>query len=996
MKQACAVMVGLMVVLCSLLGQAQQSVAANATVPPLIQFSNVATDEGGSTLSGVVSIAFSLYNSQEGGEPLWSETQNNIQLDPTGHYSVQLGITKPNGVPSTLFTTGEARWLGVQIAGQAEQARVLLLSVPYALKAGDAATIGGLPPSAFVLAAPQNGTALAVADSAAAQSAPPAGGTITGTGTVNFLPLWESTSDIISSVLFQSGTGSTARIGVNTATPAATLDVKGSGTIRGTLSLPPAGTSTAAKGANSQPLNLVASAFNSTSGTAVNQTFQWQAEPTGNDTAAPSGTLNLLFGEGATKPSETGLSITSNGLITFATGQTFPGTGDGSVTSVASGAGLTGGPITGSGTLSIATGGVSNTMLANPSLTVTAGTALTGGGSVALGGTTTLNVDTTKVPQLSASNTFTGNQTINGTITATSSAKAIVGTTSGNAASSNGVFGTATATTGFAVGVYGASSSSGGFGVYGTSSNGVGVEGSSTTGPGVEGYSQAGVAGLFSGSPSSTALIEGQNNGVTEFTVDHGGNVTATGNLSAGGAVTASSFQIGSSPFAFGSYANENALLGFAGNSTMTGFSNTGLGVTALSSNTTGVANTAVGSSEASLGGTAAPLSSNSTGSFNTAVGAGALGSNNSGNYNTAVGEGALGNSTGNDNVAYGDETLYLNTSGASNTGIGDIAGNTSDGSGLTGNNNTALGASASFSTGTLNNATAIGAGAQVSASNAMVLGGINGVNGQTVSTNVGIGTDKPQASLDVAGNNIQTLIGDPGCGTGYAGIGFVVSGGFNTCKNYALLGDNPGNVYINSSLSGNIYFRNNNGSNLMTIDTSGDVSIKGNLSKGGGSFKIDHPLDPANKYLYHSFVESPDMMDVYNGLAKLDANGAVWITLPTYFEALNRDFRYQLTSIGRPQPSLYIAREISGNRFRISGGKPGGKVSWQVTGIRHDAYADANRIQVEVEKPPQEQGHYLHPELFGATAEQAIGVRVPSATVPIVSSTAAGLVAAR
>jgi hypothetical protein len=141
-----------------------------------------------------------------------------------------------------------------------------------------------------------------------------------------------------------------------------------------------------------------------------------------------------------------------------------------------------------------------------------------------------------------------------------------------------------------------------------------------------------------------------------------------------------------------------------------------------------------------------------------------------------------------------------------------------------------------------------------------------------------------------------------------------------------------------------------------------------------GGSFKIDHPLDPANKYLSHSFVESPDMMNIYNGVATLDARGSVWITLPEYFEALNQDFRYQLTSIGRPQPSLYVAREISGNRFKISGGKPGGRVSWQVTGIRHDAYADAHRIQVEVEKPPQEQGRYLHPELFGAPAEQAIG----------------------
>jgi hypothetical protein len=212
MKQIRAVSL-LMVLLCSLLSPGQQSVATatNATVPPLIQFSNVATDEGGSPLSGVVSLSFSLYAGQQGGGPLWTETQNNIQLDPTGHYSVQLGITKANGVPATLFTSGEARWLGVQIAGQGEQPRALLLSVPYALKAGDAATIGGLPPSAFVLAAPLSSAAAAPLEASATpqSSTPQTSGPVAGT--VNYLPLWDSTSDVVSSVLFQSGTAAEAR-----------------------------------------------------------------------------------------------------------------------------------------------------------------------------------------------------------------------------------------------------------------------------------------------------------------------------------------------------------------------------------------------------------------------------------------------------------------------------------------------------------------------------------------------------------------------------------------------------------------------------------------------------------------------------------------------------------------------------------------------------------------------------------------------------------------
>jgi hypothetical protein len=152
-----------------------------------------------------------------------------------------------------------------------------------------------------------------------------------------------------------------------------------------------------------------------------------------------------------------------------------------------------------------------------------------------------------------------------------------------------------------------------------------------------------------------------------------------------------------------------------------------------------------------------------------------------------------------------------------------------------------------------------------------------------------------------------------------------------------------------------------------------GDVNIIGNLSKSGGSFKIDHPLDPANKYLSHSFVESPDMKNVYDGVVTLDAQGEAVVELPEWFQALNRDFRYQLTAIGAPAPNLYVAAEVQGNRFKIAGGIPQMKVSWQVTGVRQDAWANAHRIPVEVEKSARERGHYLHPELHGAAQERSI-----------------------
>jgi hypothetical protein len=172
-------------------------------------------------------------------------------------------------------------------------------------------------------------------------------------------------------------------------------------------------------------------------------------------------------------------------------------------------------------------------------------------------------------------------------------------------------------------------------------------------------------------------------------------------------------------------------------------------------------------------------------------------------------------------------------------------------------------------------------------------------------------------------------------------------------------------------------FFNNRNDVYLATRDNAGDfhgdVSIQGKLSKSAGGFKIDHPLDPARKYLHHSFVESPDMMDIYNGNARVDSHGEAVIELPSWFEALNREFRYQLTSIGAPSPNLYVAEEIAGNRFKIAGGRPGSKVSWQVTGIRHDAYANAHRIPVEEEKPALELGFYIHPELYGERADRSV-----------------------
>jgi hypothetical protein len=135
----------------------------------------------------------------------------------------------------------------------------------------------------------------------------------------------------------------------------------------------------------------------------------------------------------------------------------------------------------------------------------------------------------------------------------------------------------------------------------------------------------------------------------------------------------------------------------------------------------------------------------------------------------------------------------------------------------------------------------------------------------------------------------------------------------------------------------------------------------------------IDHPADPANKYLYHSFVESPDMMNIYNGNAVTDSSGAVTVTMPDWFDALNRDFRYQLTTLGQPA-QVWVASKIANHSFIIKTDKPNVEVSWQVTGIRQDAWANAHRIPLEVDKAPADQGHYMHPELFGHEGDPNIG----------------------
>ena len=210
-----------------LAAQQPAAAAANVTVPPLVRFTGVLKDVNGKPLSGTVGVTFYLYKDSHDGAPLWMETQN-VLPDRTGHYSVMLGSTNSQGLPADLFVNGEARWLGAQVQGQEEQPRVLLLSVPYALKAADAETIGGKPASAFMLATPQAEPGTLTTGLQRNGGITPA---VIGGGTVNFIPIWKTGTKLGNSILFQGG----VNVGVGTTTPNAKLEVGAAG--EGSLAL---------------------------------------------------------------------------------------------------------------------------------------------------------------------------------------------------------------------------------------------------------------------------------------------------------------------------------------------------------------------------------------------------------------------------------------------------------------------------------------------------------------------------------------------------------------------------------------------------------------------------------------------------------------------------------------------------------------------------------------------------------------------------------------
>jgi len=190
-----------------------------------------------------------------------------------------------------------------------------------------------------------------------------------------------------------------------------------------------------------------------------------------------------------------------------------------------------------------------------------------------------------------------------------------------------------------------------------------------------------------------------------------------------------------------------------------------------------------------------------------------------------------------------------------------------------------------------------------------------------------------------------------------------------------------PGRAFIDSGADpgSGIFFRTTGGGAIterMRIDAAGTTTVTGDIAISGmKQFVIDHPLDPDNKYLYHSVVEGPEQFNIYTGNVKTDSTGQAVVTLPSYFEAINRDFRYQLTALGTFAQAI-VASPVQNNQFTIRTDKPGVDVSWQVLGVRNDAYARAYPFVAERPKTGAEIGSRFHPETFNLPADRSLGNR--------------------
>ena len=555
---------------------------------------------------------------------------------------------------------------------------------------------------------------------------------------------------------------------------------------------------------------------------------------------------------------------------------------------------------------------------------------------------------------------------VEGVVTSGNNATGVLGTDRSGTSGGSGVIGQ----TASGYGVQGIASASGGYGLHGMATDSYAVIGESATG--------VALYGTTSNNGINVGAVVGRNSSLGTAAVGVLG-LTSGGYGVRGAASASGGYGVGGTAIdSYGVYGTSST------GSAVYGSSTSGYGVEALSGSAAAVYGTASNSnlSTAAIVGTNTSTGTAATGVLGLAasgygvrglasaaggygVQGGATGTNSIAVVGLATGAatGVLGRATGTGRAGYFSQTNASSTANAlevSNGSLGSTAyfSQTNAGSAASVVEIAGVGTSSSLrvrNTGT----TTYAAAADILSSS---------LYPTTTITNTGLGV-----TLRLNGYGIENGSGAYIGGNIY--FGYQAGSVFGTITSFNTIGNNNA---LQLSAGAQARIRLND---LVASTLYGNWNVTGNLSKAGGSFKIDHPLDPENQYLYHSFVESPDMLNIYNGNVTLDARGEATVELPDYFEALNRDFRYQLTPIGAAF-TPYVLAKVRGNQFRIAG-QPGAEVSWQVTGIRHDKWANENRIPVAQAKEPANRGRYLHPAAFGQPAERGIGYRPAAGAAP-------------
>ncbi len=331
---------------------------------------------------------------------------------------------------------------------------------------------------------------------------------------------------------------------------------------------------------------------------------------------------------------------------------------------------------------------------------------------------------------------------------------------------------------------------------------------------------------------------------------------------------------------------------------------------------------------------------------------------------------------------AYGSGNVGVQGDTANASGYGVYGTNTANGIGVDGNGATGVAGNGGVGVDGQSN-TSDGVGVKGEADTGSGAIGVNGVSATGYGV-YGIGNHAGVYGSSGSGSGVQgesSTYGVYGSSSGYG-----VYGDSNTVGGAGVYGFNPANIGVYGQGGYAVYgsgfgngstaiYGNSVGTGSYAGYFSGNVNVTGTCCAAEqGTYRIDDPLDPANKYLNQAAVESQDMLDVLNGNVTTDDHGNASISLPAYFQTTNRDFRYQLTIVGDQFAQVRVSSTLQDNHFSIQTDKPAIEVSWQITGVRDDPYANAHPLTPEQDKPSDERGYYLSPDLYGQPASKGIG----------------------